>query len=301
MNNHHRILVHVHVYYVDMWDELRSYLENLDTLGCSYDLYVTAVSEDEALITKIRHFHPDAQIRKVANRGYDVWPFISVLNEVDLSQYSYLIKLHTKRDNFTDPEPGWTIKSPYYLYGKRWRESLLSFMKKDNLEKCLQSFEEDSQLGMINCYRVIVPSFHKTETTLLKVQKGAEKLLEKVNLTLRVCRYIKGTMFIARASLFQKIKEMRLELNDFPPPDPEHSINIAHHLEVALGSIVVAQGYKVEDTFTPNVKLKAGTERCYLTIRRKTRKLFFQKKKTKSGRTIIKVCKIPVYASRKKN
>ena len=108
-------------------------------------------------------------------------------------------------------------------------------------------------------------------------------------------------MFIARASLFQKIKEMRLELNDFPPPDPEHSINIAHHLELALGSIVVAQGYKVEDTFTPNVKLKAGTERCYLTIRRKTRKLFFQKKKTKSGRVIIKVCKIPVYASRKKN
>ena len=301
MKTQHHILVHVHVYYIDMWEELRSYLENLDTLKCSYDLYVTTVSEDEALITKIRHFHPDAQIRKVANRGYDVWPFISVLNEVDLSQYSYIIKLHTKRDNFTDPEPGGTIKSPYNLYGKRWRESLHSFMKKDNLEKCLQSIAEDSQLGMINCYRVIVPSFHKTETTLLKVQKGAEKLLEKVNLTLRVSRYIKGTMFIARASLFQKIKEMRLELNDFPPPDPEHSINIAHHLEVALGSIVVAQGYKVEDTFTPNVKLKAGTERCYLTIRRKTRKLFFQKKKTKSGWTIIKVCKIPVYASRKKN
>lgn len=300
MNNHHRILVHVHVYYVDMWDELRSYLENLDTLKCSYDLFVTTVSEDEALITKIRHFHPDAQIRKVANRGYDVWPFISVLNEVDLSQYSYIIKLHTKRDNFTDPEPGWTIKSPYNLYGKRWREHLLSFMKKDNLEKCFQAFEEDSQLGMINCYRVIVPSFHKTEAKLLEVQQGAEKLLEKVNLTLRVCRYIKGTMFIARASLLQKIKEMGLTLNDFPPPDPEHTINIAHHLELALGSVVVAQGYKVEDAFTPSAKLKAGAERCYLTIRRKTRKLFFQKKKTKSGRTIIKVCKIPVYSSRKK-
>lgn len=229
-----------------------------------------------------------------------MWPFISVLDEVDLSQYSYIIKLHTKRDNFTDPEPGWTITSPYNLYGKRWREHLLSFMKKDNLEKCFQAFDKDSQLGMINCYRCIVPSFHKTEATLLKVQKGAEQLLEKVNLTLQVSRYIKGTMFIARASLLQKIKEMGLTLNDFPPPDPEHSINIAHHLEVALGSVVVAQGYKVEDAFTPSAKLKAGAERCYLTIRRKTRKLFFQKKKTKSGRTIIKVCKIPVYSSRKK-
>ena len=36
-------------------------------------------------------------------------------------------------------------------------------------------------------------------------------------------------------------------------------------------------------------------------MRRKIGKFFYQKKKTKSGRTIIKVCKIPVYSSRKKN
>lgn len=301
MYQHHRILVHIHMYYMHMWEELRSYLETLDALQCSYDLYVTIISEDKDTITKIRHFNPDARILMVENKGYDVGPFIQVLNEVDLSQYSYIIKLHTKRDIYHIPEPGWTKKSPFNLYGKRWRESLLSFMKKDNLEKCLQSLEEDSQLGMINCYRCIVPSFHKTEAKLLEVQQGAELLLKRVNLALQVSRYIKGTMFIARASLFQKIKEMGLTLNDFPPPDPEHSNNIAHHLEVALGSIVVAQGYKVEDTFTPNVKLKAGAERCYINMRRKIGKFFYQKKKTKSGRTIIKVCKIPVYSSRKKN
>lgn len=292
------ILVHIHIFYAELWPELKLCLSHISEYP--YELYVTLVQENEALVNDILATKSDTHILIVKNKGYDVGPFVEVLNEVDLSQYSYLIKLHTKRDIYHIPEPGWTKKSPFNLYGKRWRESLLSFMKKGNLEKCLQSFEEDSQLGMINCYRCIVPSFHKTEAKLLEVQQGAEKLLKRVNLTLRVCRYIKGTMFIARASLFQKIKEMGLTLNDFPPPDPEHSNNIAHHLEVALGSIVVAQGYKVEDTFTPNAKLKAGAERCYINMRRKIGKFFYQKKKTESGRVIIKVCKIPVYSSRKK-
>ena len=107
-------------------------------------------------------------------------------------------------------------------------------------------------------------------------------------------------MFIVRAHLMQKIKDLGLTIDPFPVPDAEHKENLAHELEIALGTSVVAQGYKVEDAFTPSAKLKAGAERCYLTMRRKTRKFFFQKKKTKSGRTIIKVCKIPVYSSRKK-
>ena len=91
-----KFLVILHIYYEYMWQELKSYLLNLEE--GSYDLVVTLSKENEELKKEILLLNPNSKIILCENRGYDVWPFIKALNEVNLDNYKYLIKLHTKRD-----------------------------------------------------------------------------------------------------------------------------------------------------------------------------------------------------------
>lgn len=90
-----RILTHVHVYYTRMWPEIETRLQNITE---PYDLFVTLPLENEPLRADVLRFKPDASVSVVENRGFDVAPFIDVLNRVDLNKYDYVVKLHTKRD-----------------------------------------------------------------------------------------------------------------------------------------------------------------------------------------------------------
>lgn len=281
------ILVHVHVYYVDMWEELRSYLENLDTLKCSYDLFVTTVSEDEALIKKIRHFHPGTQIRKVANRGYDVGPFIEMLNEVDLSQYSYIIKLHTKRDL---PREDVYLRN-VCIGGAKWRELLLSFLKPEHLQKCISAFERNPALGMVGHHDLI----HRRGWTDKRAWNRAKEMVHEAGLKERNSAYICGTMFICRAGLMQIVKE-HLANAEFEIPDRNVICSLSHCVERYLGMIVTAQGYDVQDVYTSEWEQTLHHMHwAGIVAFRKFCRFLYQNRITSKGNHIIKILNIPVY------
>ena len=90
-----KILVHLHIYYPSLYDELKSYINNITD---GFDLYVSMVEEHKDIIDDLQNNFKNVNIDIVENRGYDVGPFIEVLNKVNLDDYSYIIKLHTKRD-----------------------------------------------------------------------------------------------------------------------------------------------------------------------------------------------------------
>ena len=114
------ILAVCHVYYPEMWAELKDCLRSIEG---AYDLYVTAPEQNAGLEPDVKAFKADAHFEVVENKGYDVAPFIHVLKQVDLDKYGLLVKLHTKRDirkgyaNFRD------------LDGSLWRDHLLSFIR----------------------------------------------------------------------------------------------------------------------------------------------------------------------------
>lgn len=272
------ILVHVHIYYPEMWKELKSYLENL--AAYPYDLHVTFVENHQNIIEDIKLFKPNAKVEIVENRGFDVGPFIHVLNQVNLDDYSYLIKLHTKRDMFV----GCTYNHSINVSGNRWRKYLLSFLEKKNIQKCIDNLEYNKKLGMSGNFRLIV----KKETFDEKALKECEKYLSKVDLKIKKFAYIGGTMFIARAQLFNVIKNMNLELSDFDIPTRKVVTTKAHIFERLLGLIIEAQDCQVKDVYTS--KLKQFLVRFYAPIG-----LFlYRKKVTSKGKVIIKICKIPV-------
>lgn len=91
-----RILVVLHLYYGKSWSVIREYLTNLAPYG--YDLIVTYISGrcTDGLLREIRSFDPDVRLVQCENRGFDIWPFVSVLNETDLTAYDIVFKLHSK-------------------------------------------------------------------------------------------------------------------------------------------------------------------------------------------------------------
>ena len=90
------ILVHCHIYYPEMWDELKVCIKNITPFP--YDMFVTMVEEHSEIISDIKTTFSNAKIEIVENRGYDVGPFVHMINNVDLDQSSYVVKIHTKRD-----------------------------------------------------------------------------------------------------------------------------------------------------------------------------------------------------------
>ena len=279
-------LIHIHVYYTGMWPELRGYLSSLPE-GTDYDLWVTYVKNDSKFLQDVRTTAPTAHILKVENKGYDIGPFVEVLRRIEVDDYKYIIKLHSKRDvkGLVYPHIGLTEVS-----GDKWRHYLLSFMSGENFGKCLAAFEQNPRLGMVGHHALIC----RKELADDRAWQESMKWIADYGLQVSEPSYVAGSMFICRSRLMKLVKEV-LSQESFERPVHEHSSTISHSVERFLGHAVAAQGMLIEDVYTSKADkvrlvLIGVLQRClYLTCR-----FFYQKKITSNGRLIVKICKIPV-------
>ena len=88
------LAVHLHVYYAEQLSKILNHLKSLEDVD--YDLFVTIVQKNEHLEAQIKQFNKAAQIYIVSNKGYDVGPFIDFLHKINLDNYDYILKIHTK-------------------------------------------------------------------------------------------------------------------------------------------------------------------------------------------------------------
>ena len=278
------ILVHIHIFYPEMWKELRECIKNI--APHPFDMFVTMVEEHSEIQTDIKNNFPSAKIEIVENRGYDVAPFIHVLNQINLDDYSYVVKLHTKRD---------INKGPYFrnMQGSIWRDTLLSFISsKDMFNKYLEALKKDSQIGMQANHKVIVHHDFYDEYANSEMKKW----LKDNKFPHLKYAFVAGTMFIARASIFKDIKKLHLKINDFPATKGEHKTQLAHIFERYLGYITYQNNMTVSDGILPRTQEEKYHRNIYIQMRliRPFIRLFYQKKITKSGKLCIKICKIPL-------
>ena len=270
------VLVHLHLFYPQMWPELKSYLQKLRPYPCR--LYITAVAALPEVEQDLRFWGQEVHFEVVDNRGYDLGAFVHVLNKVELSEYEYVIKLHSKRD-----VPQGMIINNHNVGGERWRKYSFSFM--NELPKCFEAFERDPTLGMTADYHLI--SYR--ERSDWSAVEESRHFLEKLGLPVkRDFAFVAGTMFMCRASLMQPLKRLGLVLGSFGIPDRSQKTSLAHTLERLVGWMVIAQGYKIRDCFTPR------TVQLFAPLRY-LKNFIFRWKVTKNNRIIVKICKIPVW------
>src|SRR5574344_582692 len=179
-----KLLVHLHLFYQDQFDYMIKKLSNIE--GCDWDLYVTVCEENSLSEEKILKFKPDAKIIKVENRGYDIWPFIQVLRMVNLDDYDYVLKIHTKAyrekrcyiNNFE-----FNIPKFYHYY---WRNKLIRPLIGSNqkFKKNLKILAHKKKIGMIvdKSFFIKLDKNNTTDTLLLKNIKERLNIKSDYNL-----------------------------------------------------------------------------------------------------------------------
>ena len=226
-----------HVFYTELWEELKICINNIRecVLAGSVDVFIT--------YPRIRTFVetiPGARVVSVENRGWDSWPFCKILNEIDLSSYDYVVKLHTKRDI-----PRFWLNF-HVFRGGEWRTELLPFCSSQ--ESTLRTFRAlalQPHLGMVAAERVIDPI---GGGTWRKCELGKQDdIVRSLGYEPRERTLVYGTMFAVRASLLTPIWR-RYSGDDFSSPQKgnEHAeYGLAGDLELIYGLLVRAQGYFV--------------------------------------------------------
>jgi len=274
-----KILVHLHLYYIDMLPEMLDYLRSLE--GRDYDLCVTVVKEDTELREKLLAFKPETKILTVENRGYDLAPFLSVLHDVDLDKYDYLIKLHTKRDL---PRPAYLPDGKFT--GSEWRECLMGFLKnKQAFDRTMEIMEKKPDIGMLSHWKLIINAGKEDR----EANRRAEGIMQKIGLQPQQKLFVAGTMFICRAELMKPLLKLNYAVNDFDVPAADHSGGtLAHALERVLGWIIYAQKYQIG-----SYELKRVKDRLRIWAY-KSGRFLYRKHTNSKGVTRIKICKIPV-------
>lgn len=279
------ILVHVHVFYAELWDELAKCVQNIKPFP--FVLYVTMVKADDELKAKILASFPDAHIEMVENRGFDVAPFLHVINNLDLDEFSYIVKLHTKRDI---PFEKGSFKG---LVGDIWRKRLLYFVSSaDIFKRYIQEFDNDPKIGMQAQYELIV----RRDFYDMYSSKQTKKFIVNHGLPMVKYRFVAGTMFVVRAHLFKEIQRLGIKSADFPevigrPKQPQ----LAHIFERLFGYFVYAQGFELKDgAVSWEIQRNHLNKFEFFYLLRPVVRVFYQKKVTKTGKLCIKIFKIPL-------
>lgn len=274
-----KIAVHLHLYYFDMWDRIRSLLTNISEYD--YDLFVTVVENNEQIISNIKEFHPKTTVYKVENRGYDVGPFVFFLNQINLNDYDYILKIHTKNaSNGVD-----TLINRRYISRKLWSFTLLhSVLGSRKLVKKNLELLKNNRIGMIGSRYLITDKLKNHPA----VEIGVKNIMSELGFHnfSNIC-FVAGTMFWVKSKLLAPIKE-KFSINDFPISDSKvKDGTLAHILERVMGCLVIAQGFGIKGC--DKVK-ELNINHLWTT----TKRFCFYKKITNSNKLLIKILKLPV-------
>lgn len=228
-----KVLVHLHLYYLDQLDYMLKKLKNINS--CDWDLFVTMTKQDEQAIQKLKGFKPDVHIVQVEDKGFDIWPFLQVLNLVDLENYDDILKIHTKK---------YRKKKDFYGRGNAWRNYLIDALlgSRKQFQKNIHLMQMDKSVGLIGSRATLATMgcFEKDDSILF------DEMCQSHGIPVSQGRFIAGTMFLVRAKCFQRIKDMNFKSEDFNHiQQTSGRTTTAHTLERLLSRIVEVEGYKI--------------------------------------------------------
>lgn len=250
-----KVLVHLHLYYPDQLDYMLKKLKNINS--CDWDLFVTMTKQDEQAIQKLKGFKPDVHIIQVEDKGFDIWPFLQVLNLVALENYDDILKIHTKK---------YRKKKDFYGRGNAWRNYLIDALlgSRKQFQKNIHLMQMDKSVGLIGSRATLATMgcFEKDDSILF------DRMCQNHGILISKGRFIAGTMFLVRAKCFQRIKDMNFKSEDFNHiQQTSGRTTTAHTLERLLSRIVEIEGYKI-------TTVRSWKYSIICTIRRVLRTIF---------------------------
>lgn len=228
------LLAHWHVFYED---QVPYFLQKLSHIqGVDWDLVVTFPAMRPETRAQIAAVFPKALFLQVENAGYDIWPFIRALREAGISNYRYVLKLHTKNASARRTHIGGV-----WFKGHQWRNMLVDALLRTpgRLNFILKEMEEDPSAGMA-CNGLLL---RQRTGELPEESDLLARELERIGLTDTHGLFCAGTMFLSRASVLEALVDAPLSASDFGLQTATHQTgSLAHAYERILGVLVESAG-----------------------------------------------------------
>jgi lipopolysaccharide biosynthesis protein len=189
-----KIAVFLHLYYLDMWPEMKAYLRNIHY---DYDLYVSVVNNSAHPInltnmkSTIEKDILGSTVFIVENKGLDIGGTMVIMDHIlnsDLN-YDYVLKLHTKKSIHGGRES--KIEN-----GNRWRNQLIQPIVGNykNVNSIIDLFTNDSSVGMIGANNWLLDKYNSVSFyDSPELKQYCQKL--GIITSLGDIQFIGGTMF----------------------------------------------------------------------------------------------------------
>lgn len=285
-----KVAVIAHAFYPEFWPELARCIR---TVGDACELFVTFA--DESAVAEARRDFPAARFIACENRGYDVWPFLKVLQEIPLDDYDLVVKLHTKRDVTGEL----LVLNHAWVGGSAWRERLLAFVATGDAWRSTLRCFTDPRIGMVADRHLVFRRGDLPAELDGSFNRAREEFRRLTEFAVPAeAEYVAGTMFAARPTALKPLLARRFEASMFEPPAGHRCETYAHLMERMLGFSVVAAGLRIA-AFNGSL---AWRRRYYGRgpFGKLCRFLFQVKHDSGTGVATMKVLHIPVRRTREK-
>lgn len=226
---HARVAVVLHLFYIDLWEEIAGHLENI---GEPFELFVSLCTDTHyGIEEQIRSSYPQATIRVFENRGRDIGPLVEFLSEPRLQQCELVCKIHSK-------------KSPHRLDGGRWRGDLLhrALGSRETVAEIIDAFDKDPELGLLGPLSSLDRSEQSWGSNRFRMKELAERM--GVPSSELYLSFFAGSMFWFRPAAMEPLRRLGLGIEDFEPERGELDGNLHHALERMFPVSVRAAGFK---------------------------------------------------------
>ncbi len=226
-----RIAVFLHVYYPEMWKELKRDLENVPE---QFDLFVSLVDGKSGTIENhIKSAFPKAVVYVFPNHGRDIYPFISFVNTGLAAKYEVILKIHSKlAPHLDDGGSTWRRSFIDPLLASRWR-----------VKGIIAGFERDPRLGLLAANGHVSGKWGVCLAAVAALAQRAGVPLRPGKLL-----FAAGSMFWMRGKALEKLAALQLASADFEPEANQIDGCMHHAVERFIGVATLAAGYSVRET-----------------------------------------------------
>ena len=227
----HRICVVAHVYYPELWSELKDAIVRIPE---SIDIFVTLVDgKSDHLAKSIRQTFPTAEVLVFPNRGRDILSFLTLASAGVLTQYDLICKIHTKR-------------SPHRSDGDAWRRNLITNIlpSRSKISNIVSVFDADPDLGIVVADGEIFSQDAAWLQNLETLAKFAPMMGRSVSEIVKL-PFAGGSMFWMRPFILYDIIGLKIEPEQYEPEPIGTDGTIAHAIERLFSTACYSAGMHI--------------------------------------------------------
>jgi lipopolysaccharide biosynthesis protein/GT2 family glycosyltransferase len=225
-----RIAVVLHLFYPELWEEMR---EAIARISEPFDLFVSLVKgfsdHMRPLISKSFHH---AYVVDYENRGRDIGPFMALVQSGALFQYELICKVHAKRSDHRED-------------GDAWRRALIDGVlgSSPRVQQIVARFRADADLGIV----VAEGNVYDGPDRWAGTEQKLAALLPRLGISPEVEHrsFPGGSIFWIRPFLLRTVASLNLASEDFEPEPAPIDGTLFHAIERIFGLVCEHAGMRV--------------------------------------------------------